>query len=72
MELKWCQSKVLGIVESARDPTVKVKWDAQLDAHGYDQETITNQDYCQVGRGKTGRVDGEWMVRWILKVRQTM
>ena len=23
------------IVEGARDPTVKVKWDAQADAHGY-------------------------------------
>jgi hypothetical protein len=43
IELKWCHSKVLGIVESARDLTVKVKWDAQLDAHGYDQETITNK-----------------------------
>ncbi len=42
-ELRWCQGKVLEIVESARDPTVKVKWDAQLDAHGYEEETITNQ-----------------------------
>ncbi len=43
MELRWFQGKVLEIVESARDPTVKVKWDAQLDAHGYEEETITKQ-----------------------------
>jgi hypothetical protein len=42
-ELRWCQCEVLEIVESARDPTVKVKWDAQSDAHGYKEETITNQ-----------------------------
>ena len=41
--LRWCQGNVLEIVESARDPTVKVKWDAQLDAHGYEEEAITNQ-----------------------------
>ncbi len=38
-----CQGEVLEIVESAWDPTVKVKWDAQSDAHGYEEETITNQ-----------------------------
>ena len=42
-ELRWRQGEVLEIVESARDPTIKVKWDAQLDAHGYEEETITNQ-----------------------------
>ena len=42
-ELRWCQGEVLEIVEGARDPTVKVKWDSQLDAHGYEEETITNQ-----------------------------
>ena len=42
-EVRWCQGEVLEIVESARDPTVKVKWDAQLDAYGYEEETITNQ-----------------------------
>jgi len=42
-ELRWCQGKVLEIVESAHDPTVKVKWDSQLDAHGYEEETFTNQ-----------------------------
>jgi len=42
-ELRWCQGNVIEIVESARDPTVKVKWDAQLDAHGYEEEAITNQ-----------------------------
>jgi hypothetical protein len=41
--LRWCQGEVLEIVEGARDPTVKVKWDAQSDAHGYEEETITNQ-----------------------------
>jgi hypothetical protein len=43
-ELRWCQGKVLEIVESAQDPTVKVKWDSQLDAHGYEEEIITNQN----------------------------
>jgi hypothetical protein len=37
-ELRWCQDQdeVMEIVEGARDPTVKVKWDAQADAHGYE------------------------------------
>ncbi len=42
-ELRWCQGEVLEIVECARDPTVKMKWDSQLDVHGYEEETITNQ-----------------------------
>jgi hypothetical protein len=42
-ELRWCQGEVIEVVEGARDPTVKVKWDAQLDAHGYEELTITNQ-----------------------------
>jgi hypothetical protein len=42
-ELRWCQGEVMEIVEGARDPTVKVKWDAQANAHGYEEETITNQ-----------------------------
>jgi hypothetical protein len=40
-ELRWCQGKVLKVVEGAWDPTVRVKWDAQLDAHGYKESTIT-------------------------------
>jgi hypothetical protein len=42
-ELRWCQENVLKIVEGTCDPTVKVKWDPQLDAHGYEEATITNQ-----------------------------
>ncbi len=42
-ELRWCQGEVLEIVKGAWDPTVKVKWDAQLDVHGYQEATITNQ-----------------------------
>ena len=42
-ELRWCQGKVLKVVEGAWDPTVRVKWDAQLDARGYKVSTITNQ-----------------------------
>jgi hypothetical protein len=42
-ELRWYQGEIIEVVEGARDPTVKVKWDAQLDAHGYEKSTITNQ-----------------------------
>jgi hypothetical protein len=42
-ELRWCQGEVIEVVEGARDLTVKVKWDAQSDAHGYEESTITNQ-----------------------------
>ncbi len=42
-ELRWCQGEVIEVVEGVQDPTVKVKWDAQLDAHGYEKSTITNQ-----------------------------
>ena len=57
-ELRWRQGEVLEIVESARDPTVKVKWDAQLDAHGYEEETITNQRLLP-SRWRKDR-DGGW------------
>jgi hypothetical protein len=33
-ELRWCQGGVIEVVEGAQDPTVKVKWDTHLDAHG--------------------------------------
>ena len=56
-ELRWCQGKVLEIVESAHDPTVKVNWDSQLDAHGYEEETITNQKLLP-SRWRKDREDG--------------
>ena len=36
---------------------VKVKWDAQLDAHGYEEETITNQRLLP-SRWRKDREDG--------------
>ena len=56
-ELRWCQGEVMEIVEGARDPTVKVKWDAQADAHGYEEETITNQRLLP-SRWRKDREDG--------------
>jgi hypothetical protein len=56
-ELRWCQGGVLEIVHGARDPTVKVKWDAQLDAHGYEETTITNQRLL-LSRWRKDREDG--------------
>jgi hypothetical protein len=56
-ELRWCQGEVMEIVEGARDPTVKVKWDAQADAHGYKEETITNQRLL-LSRWRKDREDG--------------
>ncbi len=45
------------IVEGAWDLTVKVKWDAQLDAHGYEEAMITNQRLLPT-RGRKDREDG--------------
>ena len=59
-ELRWCQGEVLEIVEGARDPTVIVKWDAQLNAHGYEEETITNQRLLP-SRWRKDREDG-WRI----------
>ncbi len=56
-ELRWCQGEVMEIVEGAHDPTVKVKWDAQADAHGYEEETITNQRLLP-SRWRKDREDG--------------
>jgi hypothetical protein len=56
-ELRWCQGEVLEIVEGARESTVKVKWDAQLDAHGYEEQTITNQRLLP-SRWRKDREDG--------------
>ncbi len=35
--------EVLEVAEGAWDPTVRVKWDLQLDARGYEDSTITKQ-----------------------------
>jgi hypothetical protein len=42
-ELRWCQGEVLEVVQGVRDPTVRVKWDAQEDADGYEESTIIDQ-----------------------------
>ncbi len=41
-ELLWCQGEV-DVVQGVHDPTVRVKWDAQEDADGYDASTITDR-----------------------------
>jgi hypothetical protein len=61
-KLRWCQGEVIEVVEGARDQTVKMKWDAQLDAHGYEELTITNQRLLPTRRRK------DWEEGWRMDV----
>jgi hypothetical protein len=42
-ELRWCQGKVLSIIEGACEPMVEVGWDPMPDALGYKNTTVNNQ-----------------------------